>query len=80
MSSAAIEGLQTVIENSENNSPLQIGKDMARFGQGGANHIRACTVCSREMKKAEFANKVDPDEVAHSEPPHLDLHCLPCSL
>ena len=20
---------------------------------------------------------VDPDEVAHHEPPHLDLHCLP---
>ena len=22
---------------------------------------------------------VDPDEVAHCEPPHLDLHCLPCN-
>ena len=28
----------------------------------------------------EFANSVDPDEVAHYEPPHLDLHCLPSSL
>ena len=28
----------------------------------------------------EFANSVDPDEVAHHEPPHLDLHCLSCSL
>ena len=26
------------------------------------------------------ANNVDPDEVAHDEPPHLDLHCLPSSL
>ena len=26
---------------------------------------------------AEFANNVDLDEVAHYEPPHLDLHCLP---
>ena len=26
---------------------------------------------------AEFANGVDLDEVAHNEPPHLDLHCLP---
>ena len=26
---------------------------------------------------AEFANSVDLDEVAHHEPPHLDLHCLP---
>ena len=29
------------------------------------------------MKIAEFANSVDLDEVAHIEPPHLDLHCLP---
>ena len=31
-------------------------------------------------KKAEFANSVDLGEVAHNEPPHLDLHCLPSSL
>ena len=31
-------------------------------------------------KTAEFANSVDLDEVAHNEPPHLDLHCLPSSL
>ena len=24
----------------------------------------------------ELANSVDPDEVAHYEPPHLDLYCL----
>ena len=30
-------------------------------------------------KTAEFANSVDLDEVAHNEPPHVDLHCLPCS-
>ena len=30
------------------------------------------------MKKiAEFANSVDLDEVAHNEPPPLDLYCLP---
>ena len=23
---------------------------------------------------------IDLDEVAHNEPPHLDLHCLPSSL
>ena len=28
----------------------------------------------------ETANSVDLDEVAHYEPPHLDLHCLPSSL
>ena len=31
-------------------------------------------------KIAEFANSVDLDEVAHNEPPHLDLHCLPSGL
>ena len=31
------------------------------------------------MKIAEFANSIDLDEVAHNEPPHLDLHCLPSS-
>ena len=29
---------------------------------------------------AEFANTVDPDEMAHNEPSHLDLQCLPCCL
>ena len=33
-----------------------------------------------EMKIAEIVNSVDLDEVAHDEPPHLDLHCLPSSL
>ena len=33
-----------------------------------------------EAKIAEFANSVDLDEVAHNEPPHLDLHWLPSSL
>ena len=27
-----------------------------------------------KMKIVEYANTVDPDEVAHHEPPHLDLH------
>ena len=33
-----------------------------------------------ERKTPEFSNSVDLDEVAHSEPPHLDLRCLPSSL
>ena len=33
-----------------------------------------------ETKIAELANSADLDEVAHNEPPHLDLHCLPSSL
>ena len=31
-------------------------------------------------KIAEFANSIDPDEVAHNEPPHPDLYWFPCSL
>ena len=30
--------------------------------------------------KNEFAYSVDTDEVAHHEPPHLNLHCLPSNL
>ena len=33
-----------------------------------------------ETKIAEFAKSIDLDEVAHYEPPHKDLHCLPLSL
>ena len=33
-----------------------------------------------EMKIVDFTNIIDQDEVAHIEPPHLDLHCLPSSL
>ena len=29
---------------------------------------------------AEFAYRVDLDEVAHNDPPHLDIHRLPSSL
>ena len=32
------------------------------------------------IKIAEFANSIYLDEVAHDEPPHQDLHCLPSSL
>ena len=33
-----------------------------------------------EMKIADIAISVELDEVAHNEPPHLDLHCLSSSL
>ena len=29
------------------------------------------------MKIVEFANRIDPDQAAHNEPPHQDLCCLP---
>ena len=37
------------------------------------------TLLAPVTKTAEFKNSVDPDEVAHDEPPHLDLHCLSSS-
>ena len=33
-----------------------------------------------ETKIAEFAYSLDLDEVAHNEPPHLDLDCVLSSL
>ena len=38
------------------------------------------SITTTETNIAEFANSVDLDEVAHNEPPHQDLHCLPSSL
>ena len=29
----------------------------------------------QELTEVKLANKADPDEVAHDEPPHLNLHC-----
>ena len=33
-----------------------------------------------ETNIVKLVNCVDPDEVAHNDPPHLDLHCLSSSL
>ena len=41
------------------------------------SHLVPLSTTHSEMKIAEFANSIDLDEVAHNEPPHLDLHCLP---
>ena len=41
---------------------------------------KVLTLSVPETKIAEFADSVDLDEMAHHEPPHLDLHCLPSSL
>ena len=36
-----------------------------------------CTVRFNALSTiAELANRVNLDEVAHNEPPHLDLHCF----
>ena len=33
----------------------------------------------RCLRIADFENRLDPDEAAHHELLHLDLHCLPSS-
>ena len=38
------------------------------------------TLSAPVTKIAEFANSIDLEEVAHDEPPYLDLDCLPSSL
>ena len=43
-------------------------------------HVHVLTLQVQETKLADIANSVDLDEVAHYEPPHLGLHCLPSSL
>ena len=43
-------------------------------------NILTVILIALKMKVVEFANSVDPDEMAHYEPPHLDLHCLLSSL
>ena len=35
-----------------------------------------CQVVSCSDLKDQRTNNVDPEEVAHYEPPHIDLHCL----
>ena len=43
-------------------------------------HIFFLTPKAPNTTIAEFANTVDPDEMAHIEPSHLDLQCLPSSI
>ena len=42
-------------------------------------NVRATSISFREFKDWR-ANSVDPDEAAHYELPHLDLHCLQTQL
>ena len=51
-----------------------------KFASENTIRIVSLTPQVPETKIAEFANSVDLDEVAHDEPPHLDLHCLTSSL
>ena len=50
------------------------------FKYFGFGALRDNSLSTREIKLAELANSVDFDEVAHNDPPHTDLHCLPSSV
>ena len=39
-------------------------------------HVRCCQSSFLLKIINRLANSVDPDETAHYEPSHLDLHCL----
>ena len=43
----------------------------ARIGLSECNRVKAA-----KIKQADFANRIGPEEVAHLEPLHLDLHHL----
>ena len=55
---------------------------MCRTGDHMCRRHLLCSLTLKvpETKIAEFSNSVDLDEVAHDEPPHLDLHRLPSRL
>ena len=39
--------------------------------------ITCLTLLVPETKIADFANSINPDEIEHNQPPHLDPHCFP---
>ena len=47
---------------------------MCNFGLSECNRVKV-----PKTEVVEFANSKDSDEVAHNEPPHLDLYGLPSS-
>ena len=61
-------------------------KCQAIFSQKNNNDNKKFTILSAtilnglsslQYKTKTFANTVDPDEMAHDEQFHIDLHCLP---
>ena len=42
--------------------------------ESGQNHCSKWRVSVKDQNRT--ANSVDPNEMAHDEPSHLDLHCL----
>ena len=62
---------------------LLIKMDLPLNYQTAGDKIYVCKIKKKVLiyvygneNSKDRANRVDPDEVAHDEPPHLDLHCL----
>ena len=53
---------------------------MTKFMSARLNKFFFPSYIILRIKKINRANSVDPDEVAHNEPPHLDLRCLQIQL
>ena len=51
---------------------LRMAKPLWSFDHSECNRVKVPNI-----RIVDLANSVDPNEVAHTEPPHLDLHCLP---
>ena len=76
------------MKNNIKRASIKFWKDLLCFQHFMQSFVFALNQCfkphlnslSTETKIAEFVNSVDLDEVAHHEPPHLELHFLPSSL
>ena len=66
--------------DSDNNLVKQTFRQDRNEFRTATDFIKILTLQVPETKLAEFAYSVDLGEVAHHEPPHLDLHCLPSCL
>ena len=54
-------------------------EQMTKFSSSVFKNVKA-KLYHTENSKIRGQNSVDLDEVAHNEPPHQDLHCLPIQL
>ena len=59
------------------------GRELGEYGLQAYTEVKTVSKCYhlKDLNiMVEFAKVVGSDEVAHNEPPHLNLHCFPYSL
>ena len=70
------------MENNKNKKSVKFQGDMLNF----CDFIQVFVFTTNhhlkdeKIKIVEVVDSVEPDEVAHHEPPHLDLHCMSSTL